>query len=121
MSGYHRKIIMNIFYRNHLPASVLMTAAVLFFILIESSSFAYIRQHSHNAGFNHHQNVHVMHYYNHALGDTDTLNIVLMYLHWPILKVEGLVTNRNVSMLHRYQYIEVHQRQAYPKQLTRSP
>jgi hypothetical protein len=62
-----------------------------------------------------------MHYYNHVSGDADTINTALMYIHWPLLKIEGMLTNCNVSMLHRYQYIEVHQLHKNPKKQFYSP
>lgn len=86
---------------------MLITIALLF-MLFEGFSFSYVRQHSSDAGFNHHTRVHVMHYYYDALGDINAVNTALMYVHWPILKAEGLLTNRSISMLHRYTNIEVH-------------
>lgn len=111
---------MNILFQRRFPNIGLIIAIFILFIIFEGLSFSYIRHHSNNAGFNHHTQVHTMYYYNHALGNTDAINISLMYIHWPLLKIEGLLTNSNISMLHRYQYIEVHRLQKNPKDNTYS-
>lgn len=86
----------------------LLISIAALFMLLEGLSFAYVRHYSNDAGFNHHTRVHIMNYYNHAISDSSVINTALMYMHWPLLKIEGVLKHRSVSMLHRYRYIEVH-------------
>lgn len=74
------------------------------------STFVYVRFYSDNSGFNTVKHGDITYYYTRAVTSIYHVNLILLNMHWPLMKAEGLLRNRNVVVIHHSLYLHVHSR-----------
>lgn len=72
------------------------------------ATFAYVRFYSANSGFNTVKHGDITYYYTRAVTSIYQVNLILLNMHWPLMKMDGLLQNRNVVVIHHSRFLRVH-------------
>ena len=88
----------------------ILLVLIIVFIVFELSTYFYVRYHRLDTNA-HNENpgkIYITHHYTHALGEFYYLNKALVYIHWPLMKLEGIYRNYQMNALHLYNLITIY-------------